>query len=458
MRNHLWQNIETEVKSLHEIIASVQVKIRMPEDINVTAGNMATVIHGLGIEKKLVEDIIRTIDRKKVEEYCGSKNARGNGSKRYRRAGTTERHPVTCVGRLDLKLHLVEDRLKTKNKTFRPVEDVIGFDGKKVYQEDISMVSAELATKMTYRDAAKEGGLFTLMPSPSTINRRVIHYGKEIQEINGEEIHGARIKTVFPDATKCHSQENDKPKNEINITLGLDEKGDKVLLDARVNKPWEDTAKALDKADALDKKAGVIGDGDREMINAMVTGERENQMDLLHIFRTTGYKLWQDAELSLNDRKAVVRELESILYTLKNSVDKHLKDKDTEALKRRINLTVDALKRLAKRLLKLGCYKAAEFIRQCSNTAVTFARLAVKGVKVPWNSNIIERLMGEISKRCKHKWMRWTTKGLEAILNIILVRYTSEERYQKFKKKITKAENLKFINGEVKIIAAGGEL
>ena len=30
-----------------------------------------------------------------------------------------------------------------------------------------------------------------------------------------------------------------------------------------------------------------------------------------------------------------------------------------------------------------------------ANTIVTFAVLAVKGRNVPWNSNLIERLMGE---------------------------------------------------------------
>jgi len=49
--------------------------------------------------------------------------------------------------------------------------------------------------------------------------------------------------------------------------------------------------------------------------------------------------------------------------------------------------------------------------------------------------------------------MRWTARGLEAILGVILVRYTSEVRYQRFKQKITKAENLRFIKGEVKIMA-----
>ncbi len=438
---------------MHEIVALVQIKIRVPEDKKVTVGNVATSVHAMDIEKMIVEEIVHTMDEGMVEDYCGPGNARGKGGKRYRRAGTKERHPVTCVGRLDLKLHRVKDT--RTNKTFRPIEYVVEFDGRKVYQEDISMISAELATKMSYRDAATEGGLFTIMPSPSTINRRVIQYGEEALTYNHQEIHDAGIKTVFPDGTKCHSQEKET-KNDINVSLGLDEEGNKVLLDARVNRPWGDTAKVLDDADALDEKAVITGDGDREMINALVTGERENQMDFLHIFRGTGFRLWEDAELGLKDRKAIVKELEATLYPLRNSVEKHMGDGDTEALKDRIDLTVDTLKKLAGRLRKLGCAKAAEFIRRVSNTAVTFARLAVEGRMVPWNSNIIERLMGEISKRCKHRWMRWTTKGLEAILNIILMRYTSEEKYQGFKAEITKAENLRFIYGEVKIIPAGG--
>jgi len=64
--------------------------------------------------------------------------------------------------------------------------------------------------------------------------------------------------------------------------------------------------------------------------------------------------------------------------------------------------------------------------------------------------------MGEISKRTKHKWMRWTTKGLETILNLILTRYVSEESYLVFKHTMMKSDNLRFIKGEVEIISAGG--
>ena len=105
--------------------------------------------------------------------------------------------------------------------------------------------------------------------------------------------------------------------------------------------------------------------------------------------------------MTLGDRKGIIRRLESVLFSLKNSVVKHRKDVDLDALKRRINCTVDELKKLPDELRKLGGFKAASFTRDYSNIIVTFAVLAVKGRKVPWNSNIIGRLMGEIAKKDK---------------------------------------------------------
>jgi transposase-like protein len=65
---------------------------------------------------------------------------------------------------------------------------------------------------------------------------------------------------------------------------------------------------------------------------------------------------------------------------------------------------------------------------------VTFAELALEGIKIPYTTNRIERLMGEVSKRCKHKWMHWSTQGLKDILTIVLVRYTNKPLYDNFKK------------------------
>jgi hypothetical protein len=66
---------------------------------------------------------------------------------------------------------------------------------------------------------------------------------------------------------------------------------------------------------------------------------------------------------------------------------------------------------------------------------VTFARLAIKGVVIPFASNLVERLMGEIGKRVKHKWTHWSERGLENLLNILLSRYCNKRSYNEMKEK-----------------------
>jgi hypothetical protein len=96
--------------------------------------------------------------------------------------------------------------------------------------EDISVISAELVTKMTYRDAVKEGKLFKKgSPSACTINRRVIEYGEKIRAFNTENVKDAFVNVAFADGTKTHSQEKEKGKNGVNVVLGM-RKGKKVLL------------------------------------------------------------------------------------------------------------------------------------------------------------------------------------------------------------------------------------
>ena len=72
--------------------------------------------------------------------------------------------------------------------------------------------------------------------------------------------------------------------------------------------------------------AVIIGDAEREMRKDLVKGERGFQLDLIHALRDTSFKLWQDEEMTLEDRKGIIRRLESALFALKNSVVKHRKD------------------------------------------------------------------------------------------------------------------------------------
>ena len=170
---------------------------------------------------------------------------------------------------------------------------------------------------------------------------------------------------------------------------------------------------------------------DPELRAAFANENIQFQTDLIHGFRILGYKLWEDNALDLKHRKEIINELKALLLSLKNVVVFHKSEPDR--IGEKINHVVDGLESLANRLKDMGCSQSAKFLNTFSNTLVTFARLSINGIDIPWNSNMIERLMGEISKRVKHKWMRWTTRGLEAILRLILVRYTNPWQYRSFR-------------------------
>jgi len=106
-----------------------------------------------------------------------------------------------------------------------------------------------------------------------------------------------------------------------------------------------------------------------------------------------------------------------------------------ERLKWRIEKTLTDLKRLAKELMEEGLTSVAEFIRNSANYMITFARLAIKQVRIPYTNNLIERLMGEVAKRVKNKWMHWSTQGLENLLDMLLVRYCNQECFHRLKQK-----------------------
>ncbi|HWQ95744.1 MAG TPA: hypothetical protein VN368_00075 [Candidatus Methylomirabilis sp.] len=191
------------------------------------------------------------------------------------------RYPVTAIGKLNLKLHKVVDT--AASKILKPIYEVVDFAGKKVYQEDISMISVELATKMTYRDTVKEGKFITKdFPSPCTVNMRVIEYGEKIQEMNTEKIKNTGIESAFADGTKTHSQEKELDKSEINVVLGIKD-GKKVILGAKVNESWKDTGTEIKSVKAVTDKTVYCGDAEKEMKNAMTEDINSYQLDLIQI-------------------------------------------------------------------------------------------------------------------------------------------------------------------------------
>ena len=129
---------------------------------------------------------------------------------------------MTTAGEYEFILHHVKDTAATNgNPTYLcPLEDLIEFDGQRIYQEDLSLQSVELATSLSYRDAVAHGDGFTPMPSRATINRRVREYGSKLGDFVRDRLPGTNADTVVPDGTKCQSQEDHCTYHDVNVTLG----------------------------------------------------------------------------------------------------------------------------------------------------------------------------------------------------------------------------------------------
>lgn len=416
--------------------SDVRLDLRIAEDKSITVGALAKEFHDQGLGRIQFEQLIERLDDRAVRASCGKKHKQGNGTKRYQRSGTDTRSITTVLGESTLRLTYVEDTTAAEDEQshFRPIEEILTFNGQKQYQQCISFTAATFATKTSYRDAAALGDRLLPMLSPASINRRVIDYGPQLQEHLAEHTEDRGFQTVIPDGTKLHSQEEDA-FHDIHVSLsrgGVGEEFETSLLDVSVDEPWETIATDLTDRSVITDDAAVVSDGEKSLIGAFCHGDRPHQFDLVHAPRSLMHTLWEDAQLPLKKRKAYTNELCGDILHLKNSVELHHQAEDWDAIRTRIASTEARLERTAWHLELDGCTESARFVRKWKPGLTRFAEAAIEGRRIPWTSNAVERVMGEVSKRCKHQWMRWTRDGSQAMLTLTSVNVIHPELYADF--------------------------
>ena len=342
-----------------------------------------------------------------IEKLCGPKYSRSHP---YRRGGSYTKTLVTSLGTVRFKVKRVINRI---NKSVSaPILESLDVKRRK-YSRDVRMKLAEFASKMTYGDASLEFETVTGIHVPKrTILSFVQETAPPLLEANKTIV---KPEIVMGDTTKVRAA-NSGEMNEVHVLLS----DGGQLLHLGVNGEWPSS------------EAGIlISDNEPGLTNAVNAEKR--QLCILHALKYLLFTLWGEG-MSKDDRMEVEKAVKQTLFTLVNSTKKHLKDRNKERLKARIDRTLRELYNIADELEERGYTKASAFIMKNARFMVTFAELALEDVEMPYTTNKIERLMGEVSKRCKHKWMHWSTNGLRNILTIILVRYTNKHLYQQFKK------------------------
>jgi len=356
-------------------------------------------------------ELVRLIERRQeelVDELCGPRYCRGQGY-RYRRGASYTKRLVTSLGEVRFRVARVVRR--TDGRVYSPILDALDVRRRR-YSRDVRMICVEFASKMSYGDASMEFETATGIQVPKrTIHSFVQELAPRLLEANRT---AAKAGLIMGDSTKVRGLAS-REMNDVRVLIS----GGGRMLSLEVNGEWPRA------------EAGIlVSDDEPGLVNA-VEAERR-QLCVLHAIKYLLYTLWKEG-MSKEERDEAAIAIKQTLFTLVNSTRKHLEDGDRERLQARISWTLRELHATARRLRGRGYPKAAAFITKHARFMVTFAELALEGVRIPYTTNRIERLMGEISKRCKHKWMHWSTSGLKNILTLVLVRYTDEALYENFK-------------------------
>jgi len=194
----------------------VRFELSIDDDKTLPLATLAEAVTDQNLEAVLLESLVESLDAASVEALCGEKTHMAAVTSASNAPAPTPAQ-LSQLPENTSSLHYVEDTAASPDESsyFRPVEDVLDFDGQNRYQQDIAAKSVDLATSLSYRDAANHGDSFVSMPSPTTINRRAKKYGHKLKQFLPDCVAGTDADAVIPDGTKCHSQDDDRSSHSV---------------------------------------------------------------------------------------------------------------------------------------------------------------------------------------------------------------------------------------------------
>lgn len=380
---------------------------------------------------------LERIQEEWITSLCGPRYKRDNES-RYARAGTRKRWIITELGLVRIRLARIRDKETRERST--PLLGLLGLKKRQRYCPDVRQSCADLAVKVSYRDASETYQQTTgNTPAQSSVHRFVQEAGPGMARINSEHVRSlveewrssGEFLVLEADGTKIHSNTGKGKKNDARVVIARGGDGPRVLLSSSVNRPWGKISHRVSVLDLPRERCVLVGDAEPAIRSSFKDWTAAYQLCVLHVTRAVNFKLWKrKQQLPAERRLALVRDLTAILFRLVGSVKKHLLAPDPERLRQRITEALKALNSFVLRLREEGSASAAGFVSRSIHQMVVFARLALEQVRIPYTTNLVERLMGEVAKRVKNRWAHWSERGLNNLLALLLVRYTNRKLYK----------------------------
>jgi len=364
-------------------------------------------------EEELKDYLILLVEKEEflVEQLCGNKYSREKTG--FRRCKTQKKTILTKFGKIRHAFLYVKE--KTTDRIFSPLLEWLEIPPYHRLSNNFKQVLSRKASRSTYQLGVEDiEDSFNF-----SICRQTLHtYVKQtcsaiscVGEPNPDHV------ILLADGTKVRNGKKTK-HHEVRVLASYGEYNDKVILAQEINNGWKEMAEDVD----FEQYQVLVADGETSIRENLCKGHMRFHLCHLHAINDVSFYLWRNG-CGRKEGKPYINRLKQLLYTLQNSTKKYWKDGDIMRLARRVRRTKRSVTELADLLIVKGFVEAGEFLQRHVNYLTTAAELAPTGLKVPWTTNGIERLMQEIGKRTKKKGMYWSEEGLQRILNMVLKRY-----------------------------------
>lgn len=348
-----------------------------------------------------------------VEELCGIKHKR-NPNKEYKRLKTSQGIIHLENGTFKHRFQIIKNKKTGEIKT--PLKEYLDIEKYQHMSEDFKLkIISKLNTGTYQRSSEDVLNSFHVKYTPQHLHRL---FKENKNTVDIEEMKNISNKTedkvLMGDGVKVCGH-----KHQVKVIASLDEENNKTLVSKEVNTTWNEMFNKVD----LTKYIVFVGDCEPELRKTVIDNGLSFQICHVHAFNQLQYFLWKDGVLKKH-RDNAVKYLKKILFTLQNSTKKFFNDFDEKRLQNRIEDTKFKLSMLTNLCYKNEYFETYRYLMRNMRYLLTGAKLAISHrLKIPWNTNQIERCMREIGYRTKKKGMMWGEEGLDRITNLILKRY-----------------------------------
>lgn len=405
-----------------ESTAAIEVGVASPD------GSLAGWEQALGeireqVVPALVQGVLGRLEEALVTEGCGLRRApdrrvapfecpRCGAHAGFRRRGRRDRTVLSRLGRIVLSVQMVGCGCGHR---FAPLLAALGIAPHRRVAPGLERRALEPCSELPYRRAAaqlrRESGA---APSPRSLGRLVRRAAQSLGLLRPRPAL-RDLEAVLIDETRVRAgppKGRDDRGRELQIAVALRRHGPAriELLGAALARGWAALAPSLRTGRGA---AIAVTDGDQgpRALVAAVLPEVPHQVCTFQVRRSLDHRLWQD-HVRFERRRSLAQAIGNATQFARSAA----------AAESAVGSALNVAERH-------GWRHTAAHLRELAPDVATWLRVDPSGA-LTHTTSLLERTMREVNRRVDPVGVRWSLRGAEAIVSVLLARRFSHPRWR----------------------------